>query len=202
MVEGAAGLVHPQPQDAERIAGLVAEAMAEDPLHRYLFPPAAAEAARTLFRLVAAYGIRQGNLLATSRKLEGVAYWQTPQDRTLVGVAPVLREGLRLLAQGGAGGVARMVRASAYTFRRHHRHAPFPHWYLALLAVSPRHQGQGFARRLLEPVLASLQRERLPCYLETNTPQNVSLYRHFGFRVVEETAIPGTPVRLWCLLKK
>ena len=202
MVEGRWALVHPQPQDAERIAGLVAEAMAEDPLQRYLFPPAAAEAERTLFRLVAAYGIRQGNLLATSRNLEGVAFWQTPQDRSWVGVAPVLREGLRLLAQGGASGVARLVRASAYTFRRHHRHAPFPHWYLGLLAVRPRHQGRGFASLLLHPVLASLEREHLPCYLETNTPQNVSLYRHFGFRVVEESVIPGTPVRLWCLLKK
>jgi ribosomal protein S18 acetylase RimI-like enzyme len=176
--------------------------MADDPLQRYLFPPAAAEAERTLFRLIAAYGIRQGNLLATSRKLEGVAYWQTPQDRTWVGAAPVLREGLRLLAQSGAGGVARLVRASAYTFRRHRRHAPFPHWYLALLAVRPRHQGRGFAGLLLKPVLARLQRERHPCYLETNTPQNVSLYRHFGFRVVEESVIPDTPVRLWCLIKK
>jgi len=42
----------------------------------------------------------------------------------------------------------------------------------------------------------------LPCYLETHRRQNVSLYRHFGFQVLEEVGIPGTAVRQWCLLKK
>ena len=66
-------LFTPGPGDAEPIARMVSSAMAEDPLNRYFFRgPEAHCAAYVLFRLIAGYGIRQGSLLATSPRLEGV----------------------------------------------------------------------------------------------------------------------------------
>lgn len=211
MLRGVGGLVRPRPGDTEPIAAMLAAAMARDPLHLYFFPRGRTYrgAARTLFKLVAGYGIRQGNLLATSRAFEGVALWQLPRDPPWVvaigryaGAPAALVEGVRLAAQAGAAGVLRMIRASAFSLRLRRRHAPFPHAYLALLAVEPRQQGLGFAGALLRPVLEALSLRGLPCYLETHRLQNVSLYRHFGFQVLEEVGIPGTAVRQWCLLKK
>jgi len=201
---GVGGLVRPRPGDAGPIAAMLAAAMARDPLHLYFFPPGRTYrgAARTLFKLVAEYGIHQGNFLATSRAFEGVALWQLPRDPVWVGAPAVLAEGVRLAAQAGAAGLLRMIRASAFSLRLRRRHAPFPHAYLALLAVEPRQQGRGFAGALLRPVLEALSLRGLPCYLETHRRQNVSLYRHFGFQVLEEVGIPGTAVRQWCLLKK
>lgn len=42
----------------------------------------------------------------------------------------------------------------------------------------------------------------LPCYLETLEEQNVRLYEHFGFVVAEESAIPGTNLTNWAMLRE
>ncbi len=201
MVERMGSLVRPTPQEAGRLAAMLCDAMKEDPLHRYFCGGRDHErVGLPLFRLLVRYGIRQGNLLATSAR-EGIAYWQTPRDAKLVGIPEAALEGFRLLKAAGVPCLARMTTTYRLGLRLRRRLAPSPHWYLALLAVDPRHQGQGHASALLRPVLARLQSERLPCYLETHRPENVSLYEHFGFRVMELVQLPGSSVRQWCMLK-
>ena len=177
--------------------------MKDDPLHRYFFP-GEQERKRiepTLFRLIVQYGIRQENLLVTSTKYEGVAYWETNNDRRLAGISHVLSGGLQLLGMAGLRALSRMAAAGRTALRLRRLHVPFPHWYLGLLAVDPRHQGKGHASALLRPVLEILERAKMPCYLETHKKENVALYEHFGFRVLEELELPGTRIRQWCLLK-
>ncbi len=79
--------------------------------------------------------------------------------------------------------------------------APEKHWFLQLLGVAPEHQGKGHASRLLRPMLERLDEEGLPAYLETTNPVNVPRYEHFGFEVVREGMMPGTPIRFWCMLR-
>jgi ribosomal protein S18 acetylase RimI-like enzyme len=203
MVGQIGALVHPGLQEANRIAAIISEAMKNDPLQRYFFPE---EQERNrigpvLYRLIVKYGIRQGNLLATSTGYEGVAYWETNHDRKLAGIAHVLSGGLQLLKMAGIPALSRMAAAGRAAFRLRRRLVPFPHWYLGLLAVDPRYQGKGYASALLKPVLAKLERERMPCYLETHKRENAALYEHFGFRVLEELELPGSRIRQWCLLK-
>ena len=69
-----------------------------------------------------------------------------------------------------------------------------PNVHLNMLAVPPRHQGQGLGRALLDRVHA-LSRERgdsCGVTLTTEVEANVDLYRHMGYEVVERGAIePG-----------
>ena len=74
----------------------------------------------------------------------------------------------------------------------HARLAPFRHWFLQAIGVDPEFQGQGHAGRLMRPMLARIDEEHLPCYLETLEEQNVRVYEHFGFKVIEESGIPDT----------
>ena len=74
-------------------------------------------------------------------------------------------------------------------------------WYLPVLGVAPVYQGQGYSSRLLKPMLARADREGLPVYLETQLEKNVTLYEHFGFRVVEQGLIPGSTVYCWAMIK-
>jgi ribosomal protein S18 acetylase RimI-like enzyme len=80
--------------------------------------------------------------------------------------------------------------------------APFPHWYLAVLGVDPEFQGRGYAGHLLRPMLARLDRERLPAYLETTTEDYVAMYRHFGFEVIKEDTLPGSDTKMWVMIRK
>jgi GNAT superfamily N-acetyltransferase len=204
MVEPTGALVRPSLRDAGRLEAMLCAAMRDDPLHRYFYAGLQDHdrLSLPLFRLIVQYGIRQGNLLATSTGLEGLAYWQTPHDAWLVGIPQVVLEGLRLLKACGLPRLARMAKASRAALRLRRRLAPFPHWYLGLLAVDPRHQGEGYASALLRPVLARLRDQRLPCYLETHRQENVEMYEHFGFLVLEALELPATHVRQWCMLKE
>ncbi len=204
MIEDTGSLVRPAPQDASRIAAMIAAAMNDYPLIGYFFPVAAERRLRLaqgLFGLLVDLGIRQGTLLSTSPRNEGIACWQPPEASIRIGNLRVLGGGLKLLAQAGPAAMRRMIGAYAFGLRARRRHAPGPHWYLIQIAVDPAHQGQGHAGALLRPVLAHLQRVGLPCYLETHQRRNVPLYEHFGFRVVEELLLPGSAVRQWCMLK-
>ena len=84
----------------------------------------------------------------------------------------------------------------------HKRLAPFKHWFLQTVGVDPQFQGKGYAGKLLRPMLARIDEEGLPCYLETLDERNVPLYEHFGFSVAEESAIPETDLTNWAMLRE
>jgi GNAT superfamily N-acetyltransferase len=69
-----------------------------------------------------------------------------------------------------------------------------PNVHLNMIAVPPRHQGQGLGRTLLERVHAlSLERDdSRGVTLTTEVESNVELYRHVGYQVVGRgTIAPG-----------
>jgi len=74
--------------------------------------------------------------------------------------------------------------------------------YFQLLGVSSNMQGRGYASALIKPILARLDKEQLPCYLETHKPENVSIFQHYGFEIVEEGIIPDSEVTQWAMLRK
>ncbi len=84
----------------------------------------------------------------------------------------------------------------------HDRLAPFKHWFLQAIGVAPQFQGKGYSGRLLRRMLARIDEAGLPCYLETLEEQNVGLYEHFGFAVIEESAIPETNLTNWAMLRE
>ncbi len=152
-----------------------------------------------IFRVELCYGVRRGEVYA-SPGLEGIAVW-----------IPSAASNMRLWALIGCGGLRLLFKVSwrllchlkweeVFSSRLHKRLAPFPHWYLALLGVNPEFQGKGFASRLLKPMLARLEAEDLPCYLET-VEEYVPMYQHFGFRVIREVVLPGSVDKMWVLLK-
>ncbi|MGQ9780270.1 MAG: GNAT family N-acetyltransferase [Bacillota bacterium] len=96
---------------------------------------------------------------------------------------------------------SRLEEYSRYSREMHRRHAPFPHWYLLVIGVADRYRGRGYAGRLLRPVFEHLDRQGLPCYLETHNPANLGFYEHYGFKVIEEGRLPGTDRPHWAMLR-
>jgi ribosomal protein S18 acetylase RimI-like enzyme len=88
-----------------------------------------------------------------------------------------------------------------YTTRLHRRHAPRAHWYLSQIGVEPARQGQGLGSALLGPMLARMDGENVPCYLETSKAANVAFYQKYGFAVVADgDAVAGGP-HVWAMLR-
>jgi ribosomal protein S18 acetylase RimI-like enzyme len=70
------------------------------------------------------------------------------------------------------------------------------HWYLFILGTEPAAQGRGLGSALLAQVLARVDADGMPAYLESSNERNLALYGRHGFAITGEVAIPGGP-RIW-----
>lgn len=84
--------------------------------------------------------------------------------------------------------------------RIHELHPPGPHLYVYVLGVAPSRQGKGLGGKLLRHVAAIADDARVPCHLETANPDNVSLYRRFGYEVATELTEHGGPT-VWIMTR-
>jgi ribosomal protein S18 acetylase RimI-like enzyme len=183
---------------------MLARAFADDPLMRALAPD---DHRRPLvlarcFACVLRLGLYYGEAYAVDRQLSGVAVWlpssalgDTLWRRIRTGVVWI-----PLLC--GWSFFRRIWGYHEHLLARWQAHAPQRFLYLQLLGVDPNCQGRGHARRLLEPMLARADADRLPCCLETSNEQNVEFYGRFGFTLLEKTVAPGNDVPCWLLKRE
>lgn len=191
-------------RDARRAGEMMARAFDGDELYAALFPEPARRRAvlPPLMAFRTRYGALYGEVYGTSPALEGVAVW-IRGDKSFMTLWRSLRAGgLTLYAKIGVRATRRMEAVERYVMTQHRRHAPKPYWHLSPVAVDPGHQRKGLARRLLTAMFARLDREGLPCFLETQSPANVALYERYGFAVVAAGTIPETDVRHWAMLRE
>jgi GNAT superfamily N-acetyltransferase len=81
--------------------------------------------------------------------------------------------------------------------RMEERHPQDPsHWYLFILGAEQAAQGRGLGSALLAHMLARVDADGMPVYLESSNERNLALYGRHGFEVTSEVAIPGGP-RIW-----
>ena len=183
---------------------LLSLAFFDNPLLQYIFPD---ERKRTrlspsFFSAFVRYGHLAGEASTTEGSVDGVAVWFPPDAGE---TDPDLMEQAGVNALPSIIGVEPFDRAMTvigHCDRLHARDVPFRHWYLSLVGVDPKKQGQGVASALLRPTLARADAESFPCYLETVEPTNVPFYRRLGFKVVVEDVEQSSGIRLWTFLRE
>ena len=190
----------------ERDAGaaVLGRAFAEYGLLRYYFPDEMERhaAADTFGFIALSICLKYGEVYASSQKLEGVAAWLPPGKSPFGGWQIIRSVPLSIIVRFARQVASRMWAYSRFVDSLHRKLVPYPHWYLQIIGVGPAYQGQGFCSRLLRPMLERIDRERMPCYLETNVEKNVAIYRRFGFEVVFKHKLPGTEVTTFAMLRK
>ena len=72
-------------------------------------------------------------------------------------------------------------------------HPSEPHWYLPLIGVDPAHQSKGHGDALIVYALERCDRDKLPAYLESTNPRNISLYRRHGFEALGTIQVGASP---------
>jgi ribosomal protein S18 acetylase RimI-like enzyme len=82
----------------------------------------------------------------------------------------------------------------------HKYHPNEAHFFVWMLAVSPRHQRSGVGRALLSTALERAESLETFTYLETANPENLPYYASFGFCQVGEAELPrGAPI--WFMMR-
>ena len=198
------GLIRLNKSNAKPAVEVLVRAFRNYPLLQYYFPSEVEREKISYYFLSFAVftGISYGEVYATSPNLEGVAVWIPSTNypvtfwRLLHSVPPLIIFGL------GMHGGSKMRRLGEYIDTVHQRLTPFKHWFLQTIGIASQFQGKGYAGKLLRPMLSKIDEEGLPCYLETLDEQNVSLYEHFSFKIVDKSNVPETSLTNWAMLRE
>lgn len=147
---------------------------------------------RSLVTSCSATAVRQ----ATSPDLEGVSIWFPP------GMAPLEDAHLAPFSPGDFADPKTMERMQAVNEAvavLTSRLGQEPQWYLHLVAVRPQFRGLKYSSQLIKPVLEQARTEQLPSTLITKFPENTLKYRNWGFEVVDELAVHGSPGKFFAM---
>jgi ribosomal protein S18 acetylase RimI-like enzyme len=174
------------PVDEQATIDTVVLAFAADPVARWCWPDARQYLA-AMPDFARAFGGRAfaHDAAHCTDDCAGAALWLPPDvhpDQTAIGAVLERTAPAALLADLDAV----LERMAVF-------HPDGPHWYLPLIGVDPAHQGKGYGSALLAHALAKCDRDRLPAYLESTNPRNVSLYKRHGFEVLGTIQVGHSP---------
>jgi ribosomal protein S18 acetylase RimI-like enzyme len=194
-----------QPTQFDAATELLCAAFADDPLFNYLVPADVSDRPQVmayLFRMLLLCGGDHGYSLTDTdgQTLKGVAIWLSPGQS--VGLMDMLRVGLYELPFRLPWRYLTRWQAALALDHEHRQAMPMPHWYLMLLAVSPRYQRQGIGHQLMQPGLVDSDRTGQPCYLETSTEGAVRFYQRHGFEILKTGPFADQAPTFWTLLRQ
>jgi len=140
------------------------------------------------------------NVSTTSKELEGLMIMEKPYSHDAsLSLGDFIR-GIPLFKLGSRT-LVRMIHYQIHATAIRKQLIQDPYWYLSLIVVAPQFQGQGFASRLLKPILYQAEREKQRVFLETHHPENIPIYERFGFQVVNAVTIAQTNFHHFCLIR-
>jgi ribosomal protein S18 acetylase RimI-like enzyme len=172
--------------ERQRAIAVVNAAFRNDPVSRWVYPDDAVyeSAFPRIIEAMSGRAFDQDSAYATS-DLGGVALWLPPgihSDGDAMGA--LMSETVAQEMMDDLNGFAEVQAAM---------HIHEPHWYLPMIGVEPQHQGKGYGSQLLSHALAIADRDGLPAYLESTTPDSRRLYERHGFEVVGEIQFGSSP---------
>lgn len=178
-------------QDASRVVDVLCDAFFDYPVMRYVLGDIAgySERLQTLIHFFVQNRFKKNELVLGihgSNALDGVALVSYPGNPTRSAELDALREETWQTLGADARG-----RYETFGSATTHVESPGPHIHLNMIGVRSTAQGTGVGRLLLDAVHAHSvhQSDSAGVTLSTENPQNLSLYKHFGYTILGEGAV-------------
>lgn len=188
------------PADLETVVRTLVDGFQDDPLYRWFtHPQHFDEVMAAMFRADVRDTYIPGGEAYLAEDGSGVALW-----RPAPGSHPHARfEQLRdAPALARISGLARFPRIWALMARTAAEHPRDPHWYLSLLAVEQARQREGVGSALMRHVLARVDAEHLPTYVENSKARNLEFYERHGFRTFKRLEFARGGPYLWLMWRE
>jgi len=188
-----------------RASKVLADAFQHDPIWNKICKgePDTGKRFQAFFEGGVRYCLKYGEVYAPSEDLEGVmgfvpgkyadmTWWRAIRSGT-VGV------GMRM----GLSAAAKMATIfKPVTADRRENMTGRTFLYVLVIGVSTERQGKGFVRKLMDTAVEKSEREGHRLYLETETEDNVTMYEHFGFRLIKRVTLPILELPMWEMVRE
>ena len=191
-------------RDTKKAVETLISSFDSDPLINHMFPSEESKQNELLhyYRFMISYGLAFGEIYATSPKIEGLAVWYLSDKYKMNFFKQMRAGGLRLFIKLSKETTKRIWPMADFSNGIHHKHGNFKHWYLSPIGVDPEFQGKGYGGLLIRSMLSRIDKEKLPCCLETQNPINVKIYKRFDFEVVAEEKIPDSELPHYVMVRQ
>ena len=198
------GLYRLTSRDVARAGAAMADAFSLDPLWQKIFEGESDldRKYRACFEVPVRHSLKYGEVYATSEGLEGIAA-VLPGRFSRMSLWRMFRAGaLGSAMRMGVNAGRRMAELRVLDSDRARITGGRPYVYLQMLGVTTAHQGQGLGGSLLRALIERCDGEGLPIYLETETEENVRLYEHFGFDLMQRITLDRLALPMWEMLRQ
>ena len=74
--------------------------------------------------------------------------------------------------------------------------------HLEDLFIDPEYRGKGHGSKIIKQMCKYLDEHKQDCYLETHKEENIKIYEHYGFELLEVSKIPKTDIVQYSMLRK
>lgn len=145
-----------------------------------------------------------GNLLgiADSKNPNAATLFAPPEARSPDLFTYIRAGGLKLVWNFGIKGADRMEGFETFAEKIKKKYVTDNCWYLFGFVSRKESRGKGYGTKVLAPMLSYFDRTGQDCYLETIELNNVAMYEHFGFELMESAGIPNSELTLYSMLRK
>ena len=147
--------------------------------------------------------LKYGEVYATSENFEGIAAW-VPGDQADMKFWRMIRSGaLKSAMKMGAniGKKMKLIMKSLPEDRKENM-GEVQYIYFLLIGVAAIFQGKGFGGKLLRALIEKSEQLGIPLYLETETEDNVKMYKRFGFKVMKKITLPVINLPMWEMVRE
>ncbi|MFW9902435.1 MAG: GNAT family N-acetyltransferase [Candidatus Thorarchaeota archaeon] len=182
---------------------IISEAFFNDPLMTFLFPRTRERKYKLslMMELLIRIGIKYGVVNVTSSNLEGVAVWLPSNKAKITPLMGLVNGGISYFFKIGSKIIKKQNKFYRFTYSKHKELMPLFHWYLSIIAINPSYQGKGYSKILLNSMFEQIDKQKLPCFLDTNNKNNIPIYKRFGFETIEEYEIPNSDLLNWVMIR-
>lgn len=139
---------------------------------------------------------------ANDKSADAVAIF-TPPNYTGSKVVPfLLGGGIKLMFIAPPSTFVRLLKYENHAMKLKKHYTSHDCWYLYNITVKPESQSKGYCSQLLKPMFEYFDRIGQDCYLETHLKNNVDLYKHFGFELIDTSYLPKSNIKQYSMLRK
>jgi ribosomal protein S18 acetylase RimI-like enzyme len=163
-------------------AAVLTRAFHDDPYYDYIMPNRKKNKAQIHWwmKLLLKYTLKYGDIYYTDDH-KGIAMWLGP-EKPVVDDIEILSMGLiKYPFKVGLRNFMRLLDIDGQ-WKKEHKKEDKRHYYLMVIGVEPEFQQKGIGSRLMQVGLKKANDEKLECFLETVTPEDVRFYEKHNFK--------------------